>query len=76
MATVDEKLIWEKELRDDTQAVAEAITGHLLDSDRVEVVSFCLFMMDMRTGKVQYISDLSQADALGMLTHWVNSHRQ
>lgn len=76
MSTVDDRIIWAKELKQDSDAIAEAITEHLKASDKEEYTGFCLFMVDMRTGTVQYVSDLPHTDAVGMLAHWVNANKQ
>lgn len=76
MSTVDERLIWTKELKDSAQAISEGITDHLIENERNQFVGFCLFLVDLRTGVVQYQSDLPHADVVGMLGHWVNQGRQ
>jgi len=60
----------EKGLKEDAEAIAEAITDHFNDNGK-DRQGFILFVCEFNHGTVQYISDLNRVDVIPLLKYWI-----
>lgn len=66
----------EKELARDSEEIAKAITEYFKEFNVEESRGFVLFLIDMPTGVLQYISDLKKEHTIPMIKFWIKREEQ